>query len=54
MCHKVYAKKNTPLYNMYKVSRNNLSRIIKVAKQQYYYTLFSSSKMIQKNYTDIK
>ena len=29
---------------MYKVYRNNLSRIIKVAKQQYYYTLTSSNK----------
>jgi len=44
MYHKVYNKKNTPLYNMYKVYRNNLSRIIKVAKQQYYYTLISSNK----------
>jgi len=44
MYHKVYNKKNTPLYNMYKVYRNNLSRIIKMAKQQYYYTLISSNK----------
>jgi len=44
MYHKVYTKKNTPLYNMYKVYRNNLSIIIKVEKQQYYYTLISSNK----------
>jgi len=40
----MYNKKNTPLYNMYKVYRNNLSRIFKVAKQQYYYILISSNK----------
>ena len=44
MYHKVYNITNTPLYNMYKVYRNNLSRIIKMAKQQYYYTLISSNK----------
>jgi len=48
MYHEVYNKKNTPLYNMYEVCRNNLSRIIKVAKQQYYYTLISSNKNTKK------
>ena len=51
MYHKVYNKKNTPLYNMYEVYRNNLSRIINVAKPQYYYTLISSNKNNTKNYT---
>jgi len=47
---KVYNKKNTPLYNMYKVYRNNLSIITKVAKQQYYCTLISSNKNDTKKY----
>ena len=44
MYHEVYNKKNTPLYNIYEVYRNNLSRITKVAKEQYYHTLISSNK----------
>jgi len=53
MYHKLYNKKNTPLYNNYKVYRNNLSRIIKVAKQQYYYTLISSNKNDTKKFHQI-
>jgi len=44
MYDKAYNKKNAHIYNIYKLHRNNLSTIIKVAKQQYHYTLISSDK----------
>jgi len=50
MFHKVYNKKQTYAYSVYKQFRNSLNRTIKIAKNSYYEKLINLNKKTQRNY----